>query len=217
MLAGRRRQPLNKLDSWSVAHGILNGEVDPHHRSHGLENQSLEIADVLATDAGMLGLWSPTSFREVIDYETWEDALLEDEDVSRHIAAGAFVPVNIGSDGAFQLAARIGSTHEPAELTERERRYLLVSSSSYLFVSTGAAVISGMEHVQADPDVGLKIPLPAGRWSVTVALLDWADEPGSKDDHARPTATALPDFTLLINPEDDPSCAYRTNVLTFDR
>jgi hypothetical protein len=109
----------------------------------------MEINGVMVSDAGMFGFWAPRSFCEVVDYETWESALLEDEDVMTHIAAGAFVPVNIGSDGTFQVVARVGSAPKPAVLTDRERQYLVISSEPYLFISTGEAVISGIEHVQA--------------------------------------------------------------------
>ncbi|MEV7091822.1 hypothetical protein AB0M80_03190 [Amycolatopsis sp. NPDC051045] len=89
----------------------------------------MEATGVMATDAGMFGLWSPASFGDIVDYDTWESALLEDDDITRHILAGAFVPVNIGSDGAFQVLARVGSVSTIADLTPRERQYLLVSSS----------------------------------------------------------------------------------------
>lgn len=176
----------------------------------------MEVTGVIATDAGMFGLWSPASFDDIVDYDTWESALLEDDEIKRHITAGAFVPVNIGSDGAFQVLARVGSASTTASLTERERQYLLVSSEPYLFVTSGDAKISGIEHVGAEADAGLDVPLPSGRWSVTVALIEWDAEPGQKDSDGQPTPTALPDFTLLINPEtgtDD----YRTEVHTFDR
>lgn len=177
----------------------------------------MQIAGPAATDSGMFGLWSPAAFGDVVDYDTWETALLENEDIARHIAAGVFVPINIGFDGAFQIAARVGSISAPAEFTDRERRYLFLSSDPYLFISTGAAVISGIEHVNGAADTGLQVPLPAGRWSVTIAVIAWDDEPGQKDEQGRPLPTALSDFTLLINPEQDPASPYRTKVATFDR
>lgn len=95
----------------------------------------MEIAGVVATDAGMVGMWSRAAFMDVVDYDTWEMALLDDEDIAGHIAAGAFVPVNIGADGAFQVAARVGSTSAPVGPTDRERRYLVASSDPYVFIS----------------------------------------------------------------------------------
>jgi hypothetical protein len=55
-----------------------------------------ESSGDIATGAGMLALWAPTSFRGIVDYDTWESALLEDEQIADHIRAGALVPVNIG-------------------------------------------------------------------------------------------------------------------------
>ncbi|SDF46627.1 hypothetical protein SAMN05216553_101767 [Lentzea fradiae] len=176
----------------------------------------MEATGVIATDAGMFCLWSPASFGDVVDYDTWESALLEDDDIKRHITAGAFVPVNIYSDGAFRVLARVGSASATAGLTERERRYLFVASEPYLFVTAGGAKISGIEHVGAEPDDGLDVALAPGRWSVTVALIDWDAEPGQEDVGGRPAPTALPDFTLLINPETSTG-GYRTEVDTFDR
>jgi len=112
----------------------------------------VESSAVIATGAGMFGLWAPTSFRGIVAYDTWESALLEDAQIVGHIGAGALVPVNIGSDGAFQVKARIGSTTAPAQLDERETRYQLVFSEPYLFISSGSAVISGIEHVSAAAD-----------------------------------------------------------------
>jgi hypothetical protein len=114
--------------------------------------------------------------------------------------------VNIRSDGAFQVVARVG---EAAHLTERERQYLVVSSDPYLLVTTGGAVISGLEYVGAEADEGLRVPLPPGRWSVTVFMLDGEAEPDRTD--------PLPDFAILINPEEEPDREYRTDVQTFDR
>ena len=141
----------------------------------------------LATDAGLFGLWSPTSFHDIVDYESWEDALLDDEDIVGHVVAGGFVPINIGGDGAYQFVARVGSASAPAGLTERERPYAAVTSDPYLFVATAGAVISGIEHVGDDPDIGLRVPLEPGRWAVTVALIDWAAEPGQRDEDGAPS------------------------------
>ena len=153
----------------------------------------------MATDAGIGALWALGSFPGIVDYDSWEAELLEDEDITRHITAGALVPVNIRSDGAFQVIARIG---EAAHLTERELKHLVVSSEPYLLVTTTDAVISGLEHVGAEVDEGVRLQLPPGRWSVTICMLDCEEEP---------------DFTILITPEDQPDRKYRTNVQTFDR
>jgi hypothetical protein len=177
----------------------------------------VEVTGVMATDAGMFGLWAPAAFGGIVDYDTWESELLDDEDLVRHIVGGAFVPVNIGADGAFQVVVRIGSASAPARLTERERQYVLVSSEPYLFFTSGDAMISGIEHVAAEANHGLRVPVQAGRWTVTISLIDWGAEPGQRDNAGRPVLTALPDFTLLINPEDGAARNYRSNVQTFDR
>lgn len=176
----------------------------------------MDATGLITTAAGMFGLRSPASFNHVVDYDTWEAALLEDPDILHHINTGALVPVNIGGDGTFQVAARTGMNRDPAVLTPRERQYLLASSDPYLFVTPQDAVISGIEDIQAEPNTGLRVPLPAGRWTVTIALIEWTAEPGQQDHTGQPAATALPDFTLLINPAHD-ATRHRTSIHTFDR
>jgi hypothetical protein len=60
------------------------------------------------TDAGMLCVWNPTAFTLIVDYDTWEAQLFEDDDIAGHISSGVFVPINIGSDGAFDFEMRVG-------------------------------------------------------------------------------------------------------------
>lgn len=172
---------------------------------------------VLATDAGMLALWSPAAFAGVVDRATWERELRGDEDVARHVAAGHLVPLNIGMDGAYGVVVRVGSHAEPAELTERELRYLLVASEPYLLVCDGGAVASGIEHVSGDGagDRGLVVPVPPGRWSVVAHVLDWELEPDAVDADGHPAPSALPDFAVLLNPERGSATPYRTAVQTF--
>ena len=169
----------------------------------------------LITDAGMLALWAPEPFAGVTDHETWAAELSGDDDLTRHIAAGHLVPLNVGSDGAYGVAVRAGSVPEPATLTEREFRYLYLTSEPYLFVSPGRAIVSGIEHVSGDATAGLEVPVPAGRWSVTVSVLDWELEPDAVDARGRPVASALPDFAVLLNPERGSAATYRTSLYTF--
>ena len=177
----------------------------------------MEVSGVMATDAGMGAVWVPGSFDGIVDYDTWESELLQDGDIAQHITRGALVPVNIGGDGAFQVVARTGDSSAPAQLSDRARKFVAVTSEPYLLITNGDAVISGIEHVAAEPNDGMRVPLPAGRWSVTIYLIDWEAEPGQADDAGRPAPTALPDFTILINPEDQADREYRTQVQTFER
>ncbi|GAA3338346.1 hypothetical protein GCM10020358_18120 [Amorphoplanes nipponensis] len=177
----------------------------------------MEIGGVVATDAGMAGLWSPASFAHVVDYDTGESALPADEDIARHIADGAFVPVNIGGDGAFQVVVRAGSSSTTAELSQRERRFLLTSSQPHLFVSAGVALISGIQHVQGAAGEGLRLPAAAG----SLERHRRPDRLGRRTrpaDQLRKSApTALPDLVLLINPALAGPTRYRTSLQTFER
>lgn len=182
------------------------------------ETPLIETSSAVATDAGMLALWDAQHFSGVVDYDTWEPELFEDEDVARHVQAGALVPINLRSDGAWQVVVRIGTAVQRAELTARELPYQLVASLPYLYVSTGSVRLSGIEAIEAELQRGVvELPLSAGRYTVTVNLVDWGKEPGSQDASGEPTPTALPDFVVLINPDDGEHPDYRLHVETFDR
>jgi hypothetical protein len=173
----------------------------------------MEWSGTIWTDSGMCALWDPASFPGIVDYDSWDAALGEDDRIARHIEAGAFVPVNIRSDGAFGALVRVG---ELAGLTDRETRYLFLASEPYLFVSSGEAWISGIERVGDPSDYdGFGVKVPAGRWAATVHVLDWNEEPGSVGPDRRPTADALPDFVVVLAP--DSGGPYRTTLVTFDR
>ncbi|WP_433668374.1 hypothetical protein ACQP06_31140 [Nocardia sp. CA-136227] len=180
---------------------------------------SSERVFTAVTGSGMLALWDPAAFTHVVDYDSWEVELLDDEPVVEHIRAGRLVPLNILSDGRFGVLVRQGAA---GELTERERQYAQNSSEPYLFVSTGVANISGIEEVgsfdEEESTVAdmkpTEIDLPAGSYAVTVHLLDWEAEPGATDDKGDATPTALPDFVVLIAPADGGS--FRADIETFD-
>ncbi|MFD5078912.1 hypothetical protein [Streptomyces sp. NPDC058371] len=172
----------------------------------------------MATDAGMLALWDPQRFSDIVDYDTWDPQLGEDEDVERHIRAGAFVPINIRCDGAFGVLVRIGAVGRPAELTEQEGRYCLATSDAYLLHSSGQAWLSGIEAVGAEAwSETVQFDLPAARYSVVIHLIAWEDEPGSHNEDGTPSKTALPDFVALINPAGSARGNFRSAVATFDR
>lgn len=170
----------------------------------------------LSTDAGMHALWAPEPFADVHDHDTWDTELGENADIQRHVVAGNLVPINIGSDGAAAFIVRVGDRGEPARLSERETRYLLVSSQPYLLTTRGHAFVSGIEHVAVDASQGPThaIHVANGKHSVTIHLIDWKAEPDATRDDGTPVDHALPDFVILINPADH-ATNYRKNLTTF--
>jgi hypothetical protein len=68
----------------------------------------------------MHALWNPSCFTGITDYQTWGDALLDDDEITEHVRAGKLVPINIGGDGAFQFLVRVGTVGQAATLTGRE-------------------------------------------------------------------------------------------------
>jgi len=165
----------------------------------------------------MVAVWQPEQFHDIVDYDSWERELLEDSDISRHIQQGAFVPLNVHADGAYECVIRIGDATTQATLSERESCYLLVSSEPYLFRSRGVLAISGLEHIGRSPGVsGASIPLEAADWAATVHLIDWPEEPGAKTADGRPAPTALPDFIVILNPAT-PGTQFRIKIDTYEK
>ncbi|MFL6119781.1 hypothetical protein [Actinophytocola sp.] len=171
---------------------------------------TIEIKAVVKTSSGMLALWDAEAFAGVVDYDTWEAELCLDEDIQNRVRAGDLVPINIESDGAFEVLVRYGN--DPV-LTEREVEHLVVSSQPYLLVSSGDVRLSGIEGVGwADDAVDLAVG--AGEHDVVLHIIDWHAEPGSTTEDGNPTPHALPDFVVLVSPAsgDGP---YRDELLTF--
>ena len=176
-----------------------------------MSNPTFEISRVISTDAGMCGVWQPEHFEHVTSLDVWEDEVSEPDALEGHIEAGAFVPLNVGGDGIFQLTLRVG------ERNAREKKYTLVSSEPYLLVSRGTVALGGLENVGPYGGGADEIPLESGRYMVVVHLVDWKAEPGSMDTEGNPTAVALPDFLVEMAPEAGLVPIYRRRVETFDR
>jgi hypothetical protein len=180
-----------------------------------MTQQPWEVSYAVATSAGMCALWQPEHFAHVTDLDSWEDEVAEDSALIRHMESGAFVPLNVGGDGAFQITVRGGSGN--VELSDREASYVLVSSQPYLLDSRGAVALGGLESVGgAMRQDAIDIPVEEGRYSVTVYLLDWKAEPGSLATEGNPSVSALPDFLVELKEAPAPG-GYRTKVNTFDR
>lgn len=174
-----------------------------------------KLRKTLVTDSGMHCIWDPFYFSNIDDYDSWERELLEDDDILQHIGKGKFIPINIHSDGVFEFEVRVGTTEFFERLTERERKYLVVSSEEYRFLSKGSVCISGIEHVGNDPDeyTGC-LAIESGEYSTIVHLIGWNDEPGMKEPDGTPKAEALPDFIIIMNPSTN-SKEYRVDLNTF--
>jgi hypothetical protein len=175
-----------------------NEEVFPQ-AAVGVDGNRLH--DVYVTDAGLLCLWDPEAFSEVHDFDSWMDELLNESDIQRHLDAGHFVPIRTYSDGVYEIDVRVGSFDSREDLSERERTYLIDTSTAYRFVSQGTLAVSGIEYVNAVPDeeVGV-LNLVPGEYSIIVNRIAWEEEPGMVDDEGYALEEALPDFVILVNP-----------------
>jgi hypothetical protein len=182
-----------------------------------LEQDMPTIRGTYPTSAGMHCLWDELAFSKVNGYDSWARELENDKDITRHIQAGHFVPLNIRSDGAMEIEVRLGAAATPSTLTERESQYVIVKSEPYLMRSSGHVHMSGIEHVAFPPraDVGT-IALPAGAYAVTVHLMAWDEEPGMRTPEGNPAPGALPDFLVFVNPARGDE-SFRQSIETFPK
>lgn len=170
----------------------------------------------VTTSAGLCGLWRPARFAQVTELASWEDEVADDSALTRHISAGAFVPINVGGNGAFQVTVRGTEAH--GRLSDREQNYLLGSSEPYLLVSDGAVELGGLEAVGSYSGADkVEIPLESGRYAVVVHLVDWQAESGALDENGKPSLNAFPDFIVEIFDELPGGGTYRTKMETFER
>ncbi|MGW9479801.1 hypothetical protein ACWGRK_16680 [Saccharomonospora azurea] len=181
-----------------------------------MQLHELRISHAVATSAGFFGVWRESAFNHINELSQWESEIADDSALEQQIAAGAFVPINIGGNGSFQFAVR--GVEKPRSLSARERSYLLVSSEAYLLVSDGLLELGGIEAVGNYADVGkVKIPLDSGKYAAVIHLVDWQAEPGSRGADGNPSVGALPDFIVEIFVDFHSGLKYRTKVETFDR
>lgn len=176
-----------------------------------MSDRPFEASYVISTSAGLCGLWQPEHFGHVTSLDSWEDDVSEESALERHIIAGAFVPLNVGGDGSFQVTIRTGAR------TSREARYTIVSSQPYLLISRGLVALGGLENVGSYAGGAEEVSFTAGRYALVIHLIDWKAEPGSVADGGGPTESALPDFVVEVAPVTGLETAFRTKLETFDR
>ncbi|MDQ0930921.1 hypothetical protein [Streptomyces turgidiscabies] len=181
-----------------------------------MQLRDVDVSQAVATSAGLFGVWRASAFEHVNELEQWEDEVAEDSALERQILAGAFVPINIGGNGSFQIAVR--GVEAAGNLSERERSYLLVSSEPYLLVSDGVLELGGIEAVGNYTGAEkVEIRLDSGRYAAVVHLVDWQAEPGGRGADGNPSSGALPDFIVEIFTDVQGELKCRTKVETFDR
>ena len=120
------------------------------------------------------------------------------------------------SDFVAEIKVRVG-TAGPKALSTRERKYLIVSSEPYRFVSNGRIAAGGLEHVSGEvSEPARSMVLPVGEWSAEIHLVEWDKEPGAKTRSGKPSAKSLPDYVVILSPAS-PKSRFRTSLQTFPR
>jgi hypothetical protein len=158
---------------------------------------------VCVTGSGWCCLWDRDGLRAVTN-ETWEDELLMAEDVSRHIRAGALIPINGFSDGGYDIEVRVGSVGARETLNEREQQHLRRTSPPFLLRSGGALCMSGVEFATFPPDEHVALlQLPPGSYVAIVHDLD------------SESATELASSLVLLTPQGGETVEFATDWFTF--
>ncbi|HYP70882.1 MAG TPA: hypothetical protein VEP93_08335 [Variovorax sp.] len=166
----------------------------------------------LPTDSGMHGLWNPEAFKAVCDFDAWAHNFVEERDIQRHIAAGAFVPIYVHADGAPLIDLRVGSAQAPAVFDPGTQARVERRSRPYLLVSNGMVGVSGIEYINAYSDEGARfLNLPAGRWVAQVLEVE------PQDGLDKQLADKVPNFVVLLNPEPAQRPDYSQDVDTFSQ
>jgi hypothetical protein len=167
------------------------------------------------SSTGMFALWQPENFRTIDrqDMSTWENELIEDLDIERHIGVGAFVPITLSFDGSFNFSFSFG------ELTARELRYAKLISDKYSLMSHGEVMLSGLEDISGEIYSSVtRLILEGGMYQVRVYLIAWYLESGYTQDGAESLPGVLPDFIVQIQKSDsDDQDSFRTSAETFDQ
>ena len=150
----------------------------------------------LLTNSGMWILWDYSSYSYIDSYDDWSDVFEEEEDIVKAIERKKIVPINIGSDGVFDFSVKLNE-----ELTEREKKYLLVSSKNYVINSSGKLMLSGIEYIDGaiKENNYISIETSKGYHRVRINLIDWKKEPASLDENNLPSKDSLPDFIIEID------------------
>lgn len=150
---------------------------------------------VLTTSFGMWGLWDYEKYKNVENYNEWSVFFDEVDDIMKQITSHSFVPINIGSDGAFEFKVIFEE-----DLNDRERKYILVSSKPYLIKSSGLLKLSGIEYIGGkikDRDC-ITIPTGENKFVVVIHLIDWKAEKSRFSSDSQFLSRTLPDFIIEI-------------------
>ncbi len=166
----------------------------------------------LDTASGMWGLWDYDTYKHIDDYDKWDSLFCEDEDIAKQIENQSFVPIYIFEDGCRSFTIRIDE-----EISEREKKYILVQSEEYLLKSTGKVIVSGVDKIDKDvsSDRAIELNLPQGLYSVKIYLIAWDDEPEAFSADGEINPDVLSDFVVIIKSDADLEREYRTRINTF--
>lgn len=166
----------------------------------------------LDTSSGMWGLWNYDTYKHIDDYEKWDSLFCEDEDIAKQIENQSFVPIYIFEDGCRLFTIRIDE-----EISEREKKYILVQSEEYLLKSSGKVLVSGIDKIDKNihSESVIELNIPEGYYSVKVYLIAWDDEPEAFLADGEINPEALSDFVVIIKSNANLEREYRTKINTF--
>ena len=161
-----------------------------------------EEKQVLDTNSDMWCIWNPILGDGVNSYEDWENKFYQQQNIIDYIENKVFVPINIGSSGAFEFTIKVGSN---ALLSQREKNNIIVESHTFWIRATEKLIISGVEYIEQDINNrhACEIDVEDGIYKVNIYLLDWKKESDMVDEKGFPKDGALSDFVILLNKTED--------------
>lgn len=158
---------------------------------------------LLYTDAGMFALWNKNSYKNIDEYDKWEELFLEDETIIKEIEKESFVPIYFHRDGTFKFKINLEE-----ELSDLEKEYMFSKSDTYIINTDGGLVLSGIEFISNNysEDEVLSINIEKGLYEVRLFLIEWDKEPVKED---------LPDCIIKINKIVNKSDNYSNKLDSF--
>lgn len=177
-----------------------------------MEYMSNPLKKNLGTSNGMWAIWDYESFKDVDSYQKWFELFCEDDDIAKLVEKNSLVPINLHFDGNYVFEVKVDG-----ELTAKEKEYMATLSKEYFFHTEGKAYLSGIDRVFAEPDEdgAIVLDLPAGDYAISVALINWDEDPDAYLRNGQVSPLAMADFVVLIRSNAEADGDYKSGVDTF--
>ena len=143
-----------------------------------------------------MGVWDSRSLDFIVDKDTYDQTLVNDNNIAKVMNEKGVVIWGVGGDGKRSMEVRINPQNE---LENKEKEYLEMESQEYkLVISSGTALVGSPEWAGKLQEDGLKnkalgirnINLENGVYSLKVYFLSWDFTDSSLND--------LPEYIVVL-------------------